>query len=510
MQTKTSIAFLAVVLALAGCDGSPPADPDAGPSDTDSGMTGTPDAGTRDSGPAPAEGCDAARAITLTDGEQTITGNTTGMGTGVDLGDECAGEPTPQEILALTVPGTGTKTVTFDLAVGTTAFDTVVQVRPNSCESLTDAVCFDDVVYPDESRSAGHFIAEGGSTVHLIVTGYSFPDEPLEQGRWTMEIDVRDSAPAVTFTGGEAARIGGERYELSIDGGDADGDAIGVLFTLLDAAGEEIAYEGIAEIEWPFEESVEGQTTFEDAMIIVEHAGFLEATTAATQVRVAVYDRFGFTSEPMTLSIRNVTIVGRDEACNADALCGAGLECISETCQTPAATVAACEAATALTFTDDAVTATGSVEPGTSNLSGTCSATGTRGAENLYTITVPSGAYDLIASTEADATGDADTVVYVQTECGNDTTEAACNDDVASGTTRSRAIVQDAAGAYTIAVEIWGGAEAATAYQLDVRLRPVIGEGVTCDPMEIMNRCSTGACPSGDSPVCPAAPAPAP
>jgi hypothetical protein len=43
----------------------------------------------------------------------------------------------------------------------------------------------------------------------------------------------------------------------------------------------------------------------------------------------------------------------------------------------------------------------------------------------------------------------------------------------------------------------------ATAFTLEVSLRPVLGSGAACDPAQLRNRCATGACPSGATPVCP-------
>ena len=529
MQTKTSIAFLAVVLALAGCDGSSPADPDAGPTDTDSGMTGTPDAGTRDSGPAPAEGCDAARAITLTDGEQTITGNTTGMGTGEALGEDCGGQPAPQEVLALTVPGTGTKDVVFIMAEST-GFDTVVQLRTGACETAAEAQCFDDVSF-DNPLSAGAFLAEGGSTVYLLVTGYGATDA----GAWSMDVTVED-ATAPTLTGGEALRVDADRYEIFVDGGDAEGNAVGIRFSLLDAEGEVVGIDfddddapipdtdgtpEMDEFEIGFTDDLEGQTTFTRALVRLADPAFVAATPTATQVRLAILDITELISAEMTFPIRDVTEAGRGETCNADAICADGLECTAATCEIPAATVTHCAGATALDVTPAApVTQTGTLEPGDSHLAPSCVDPryfDRHGPEALYTVTVPAPeapaiGYDLIAATANDATT-IDTVVYLQTECGDPATEIACNDDADfdEGVFQSRAIAENApAGTYTIAVENLNGPTAAVTYQLDVSLRPVLGEGATCDPTGAMNRCSTGACPAGDAPECPAAPAPAP
>ena len=68
---------------------------------------------------------------------------------------------------------------------------------------------------------------------------------------------------------------------------------------------------------------------------------------------------------------------------------------------------------------------------------------------------------------------------------------------------RSRVDVRNVTGGtYTIFVEPFRPG-AATAFTLEVSLRPVLGSGAACDPAQLRNRCSTGACPSGATPTCP-------
>lgn len=527
------MSFLVVLLALTGCDNgnnddqdagmhdSGMSNPDGGMQDHDSGMTehdsGTsPDGGQTDAGGdgGVAIGC-GARLVALAMGDQTITGDTSGMGSDLTLSDVCGAEPAPQEVIAVTVPGTGRKDVFFTLVNDATSpdFDTVVEVRTGACDSAEGALCFDQAGGGGiENRTEGWFAAEGGSTVYLVVSGY----DSTYSGPWSMDVTVADVSPP-TFTGGDAYRVGGAQYDFRVDGGDTGRDAAGIRVSFLDSTGtvigidydDDTATPDETELDLAFDTPVIGASTFTDALVRIDDSIIVSATTAATQARVQILDRLLSPSDPMTLTIHDVTVAGaRGDACSADVICpDEYFACTADVCSIPAATLAACSAATAVTVAPDApASVTGSIELGASFLQASCETSDTSGPEDLYTVVVPDGAYDLIASTDNAATGSADTVLYVVGECGEPRSELDCNDD-SGDASRSTVTVQDiAAGTYTIGVEIYGGPAVTTSYQLDVRLRPVIGEGVACDPAEVMNRCSTGACPAGTSPVCPAPP----
>jgi hypothetical protein len=496
--------FLVALLALAGCDGGN-TNPDGGI--TDSGPTPdsgpAPDGGPRPDGGPPTGPCESARAITLTLGEQTLTGDTTGRSSGLSLSADCGGAPAPQEVLELTVPGSGQMSVGFDLVNDATMFDTVIEVRTGACTASAEAQCFDDTSM-SELRSTGSVLATGGSTLYFVVTGFGEADA----GPWAMTVNV-SPATAPTLTGVDAARVGSSRYELLVDGMDAEGDAAGAFISFLDASGTAIAVEGRDTFGIAFAESQAGVTTLADALIRIFDPVLVAATADATEVRVDLVDDIGLASGPMTFALRNVAEVGDGGTCNADSYCALSLECDAGTCRIPAATATACGAATALTVSADApATTTGSIPASETNLlTGTCGLT--TGPEAIYTVTIgTAGTFDLVATTDNDATGEADTVVYVQRACGDLTTELACNDD-AGDAVRSTAIVNDVTNAqtYTLVVENYGPPAAETSFQLDLRLRPVIGAGEACDPTGEANRCSTAACPTGvASPTCPAAP----
>ncbi len=150
----------------------------------------------------------------------------------------------------------------------------------------------------------------------------------------------------------------------------------------------------------------------------------------------------------------------------------------------------------AITLTDNAGSAMGTIASGDGLFTGTCGRT--PGLEGLHTVTVPDGAFDLLAASDG-----GDTVLYVMSPCESGTV-IECNDAVASGMTNSALEIQDiAAGTYTVVVEDWGGiAEGETLdYTLDVRLRPVLAAGAACDMTGEANRCADGDCTGGTCPA---------
>ena len=88
--------------------------------------------------------CASPRTLTLTtSGATTLTGDTTGAPSTLTMEDCGGGEPAPQDVIAVTIPGDSGDIygVRFDFAQDGTpeAFDTVVQIR-ETCGSETDAV----------------------------------------------------------------------------------------------------------------------------------------------------------------------------------------------------------------------------------------------------------------------------------------------------------------------------------------------------------------------------------
>jgi hypothetical protein len=489
---------LLVAVAMVGCgDDDGMIDVDGGSdAGTDGSMT-MPDSTTD----APPGMCADARVIELTAGEQQVTGDTTDASASRALGDGCGEEPTGQELLAFEIPGSGNVGVRFSLANDGTDFDTTVEVRPEGCDDVTDALCFDDVSL-FEVRSEGSFIATGGTTVYVIVTGY----DAESTGPWTMDVDVTPNPTAPTLTGGDVLFVDGARIQATLSGTDADGDVAGYVASFLDDSGavigldldEDPATPDDTEFPFGFDADLSGMTTF-TGNSRVSGLDELEPLAAATQVRVYLYDAFDLQSESMVFDLVAVTESGLEGPCvDGESICADAFVCEEGVCAIPDAAIDACEAATAVTLVPGTASVqTASIAAGDGALLASCG--DTAGDEALYRVTVPAGAFDLVATTvrAANDVESVDTVVYVQSFCGDPGTEGAdgCSDDVAEEDLRSTVELTDvSAGTYTVGVELWGGATEASTVELAITLRPVLAAGLPCDPTGAANRCADTEC----------------
>ncbi len=496
---------LLVAVAMVGCgDDDGMIEVDGG---TDAGTDGSmmmPDSTTD----APPGMCADARVVTLTAGAQQVTGDTTGAAATRTLGDGCGQDPAAQELLAFVVPGSGNVGISFSLVNDDTAdFDSVVEVRPAGCDDVTDSLCFDDADL-FEVRSEGSFIATGGDTIYLVVTGFVAPDyEAASEGPWTMDVVVTPNPTAPEITGGTALRVDEAALALSLSGTDTNGDALGYVLSFLDDAGAAIAIDTDGDPETPeeaelafgFAEDLSGMTTFTGTSRVNGLDRF-EELAAATQVRVYLFDAFDLESASMTFDLVDVIESSAGEPCvEGESICAATLLCEDEVCEVPAAAATACEAATTVTLVPGTASVqTASIAAGDGALTASCG--DTAGDEALYRVIVPAGAFDLVATTvrAANDVESVDTVVYVQSFCGDPSTEGenGCSDDVEERVDlRSTVQLTDvAAGTYTVGVELWGGATEASTVELAITLRPVLAAGLPCDPTGEANRCADTEC----------------
>ncbi len=319
--------------------------------DTGPGM----DAGMEDGGGADDAGggdvCAAPRIEVLALGEQSLSGNTEGASSTLALSEGCGNAPSPQEIVGLTLPGSGDVAVSFTLATeGTADFDTVVEYRP-ACASFADAVCFDDTGM--DLRSSGTFIAEGGTTVFVVVTGF----DGDASGGWQMDVEVAP-ATAPTLDTVQAYLVDDVRFELRVTGSDAEGNVVGYDVSFLDDAGAAIDVEGQTVFSVGFNRDLTGETSFmAEGSLNLEEAPTL---AAAVQAQVTLVDATTLTSDPSTVTILDLVEVGGGDACDnlTTNICSAGYDCTELVCTFPPATVTACEAATAITVTPGDTTAT--------------------------------------------------------------------------------------------------------------------------------------------------------
>jgi len=543
MKALACATGLACALVLAGCgddDGATPVD--AGRGDGE---------GPRDSGPPAPDAarppglgtCAMPQMVTGVLGTTMVDFDTTdGVAGMLDFGSECGlAMPTsrpPQVVIAYVVPGTGHVAVEFTLvnAVTSDGFDTVVQVRRGMCSATpSNAVypesCFDDGADGD-ARSSGVVDAMGGDTLYFVVTGYGNPPYSMDfvsEGPGRIDFTASANTPP-TATAGEV-RVYDARTEIEATGGDADGDADGVLVTFLDAAGMPVdldgsgAADGADDVLVGFDADLSGMTTFTAVATVVDYDRTTTLTerlrtAAATQARLQVIDTGDAVSTPpITVALRALTEVGVAGACDAMRVCSRELSCdaTSMMCVADAARVTACGAHMPITlaFPTGAMSTTtlvtGSIAAGAGIFTGSCGGTG---PEAIYSVTVPGAAgvptspVDILLTTAVTATDvDTDTVLHVRGTCVDPTTEpaGACSDDVDATTIQSTVEVLNAtARTYYVFIDLYGGAtSAATPFGLQVSYRPVLATGTACDPAGMQNRCAGGDCPGGASPVCP-------
>ncbi len=490
--TRVSSALL-LSLGLAACDGTPP-QPDAG--------NPVPDAGPPDAGPPLActdpTPLDAVRGDTVSVMFNTSMTETRPRDLGLQCGNvEAELRWAPQEVVALSVPGTGPVAVELDTVFeGDTDmdFNTVLQVR-TTCEQVPQGIfpptCFDDVSQT-EFRSRGSFMANGGETYYVIVTGYSRP--PAEQGtvdhgRVRLDVTLRENSPP-TVTSNSPFWLALHDVVADVSGNDPDDPAMGVAMNFYDASGLLDIYgdgqateDGDAFIAFFDPAPTTGDF---DARVMV--LGAIQANLAtylrnvrATRARLRVFDTAYAQSEPIDVDIREAA-TGLGESCDSDHLCRPQMSCVSGICAAAGAVGSACTGAIHLDVQPDGVpvTRTGSTGAGVGRFAPSvdCVAdpAGALGAEAVYSVTVPDGVTaNLTATTALAGTGSTDTILYLRSACADWGAELDCNDD-RGGSDRRSAISAShlGPGTYYLFVEEYGGRGSGSApHALQVTLTQV-------------------------------------
>lgn len=477
--------------------------------------------------PAPAEGgvvrapsCDAPDVVTLVDGvESTRSFDLRTAPHGLTLGcrNVSGATDTGQVVYEVVVPGTGTHAVTVNTGVlGTDrSVDTVLAVRYTSCNGAISDDCWDE--NGQDSRARADFLAEGGDHVFVVLTAYY----ATRQGPVTVSFTARPSSPPTISE--VHALLAGNELLLDVTGGDPDGDAWGVVARLHGPAGELIDLDGDGQrtasdsLRGPFARSVHGATSFvERVRIPLPDVNWVARVGGATAAYVRVIDDPGSVSDAdARAAIVGGTIARHGETCDATHVCSDELLCApgTLTCEPTPSRRDACAMAQPIPLETPTTTATsasamGVLTEGTGYFTflGDCDtqdSTDTSGTESLFTVTVPDAIdVDLILDTEEPGTPvDADTVVYVRSDCAEPlaTMQTWCNDDDQDdpSTYLSRLVIQNAAaGTYTVFVEPWLAVQPSMTLRFELRatLRPVLPTGSSCDPTEQTDRCAGDRC----------------
>jgi hypothetical protein len=466
-----------------------------------------------------APSCEAPDLVTLVAGETVM--RTVDLRTapyGVVTG--CPGSGMPgQVVYEIVVPGTGQHIVEARTANPGTdrATDTVLALRREDCGGSVSDQCFDEL--SGDYRTNAAFTADGGDHVYLVLTAYSETAEgPVE-----IAFSAQPNGPP-TITSASVV-IADQELLVDVDGGDPDGNGAGVTVTLHGPAGElvDLNGDGIRNdadaLTGNFARPVTSVRSFiERTRLALDDAQTTRAL-GATSAYVRTIDRAGVTSvSDVVTAVRPGTVVARGEMCSDTFVCPEELLCSGAfTCDPTPTRAATCSAAMALSIPAPTMMTTttstmGNLTSGTGLFSGNCDQSDgpvvTDGTEDVYLVHVPAGAFDLLFTTDLAGTAtDADTVLYVRTDCTDPGTglEEWCNDDITRGSNlRSTVAILDVAeGDYYVFVEPWGtiALDAMLRYELGASLRPVLAAGGACDPAGVLNRCASGACPA--SRVCP-------
>lgn len=455
--------------------------------------------------------CDAPEVVSLLDGmvvQRTIDLRTAahGLTTGC-VGTDDAG----QIVYELVVPGSGPHAVVANTGVVGTdrSVDTVLALRTGVCAGSVSAQCWDD--YAQDRRARADFLANGGDHVYLVLTTYT----PEDEGPVTISFTSRPNAPPTLDDASTV--LAGSQLLVDVTGGDPDANGWGVLVRLHGPAGELVDLDGNGMrtsddvLRAPFARSVSGATTFTERARITLTPGELAAAADATAAYVRLLDEPNSVSE---VDVRAPLLDGMlalsGQPCDATHVCSEELTCAAgtpHTCQPTAVRASACAAAMPIAIDPPTTSTTtgsamGVLQQGSGLFGADCAPT--LGLEDLYTVTVPSGIdVDLVLTTEtAGSDPDADTVVYVRTQCVEPATSMMgwCNDDDADAmpsTYLSRLVIEDATpGDYAVFVEAYQGVQPdmMLRYELAASLRPVLPSGSSCDPAEVRDRCAGDAC----------------
>ncbi|HJZ83795.1 MAG TPA: hypothetical protein VKN99_01440 [Polyangia bacterium] len=126
------------------------------------------------------------------------------------------------------------------------------------------------------------------------------------------------------------------------------------------------------------------------------------------------------------------------------------------------------------------------------------------GPEVVHHLRVPGTGTIRIDATTDDAATTADTVLYVQTQCGGGN-ELACNDDAANATTMFTSTVRFNTTGGTdlyLVVDTYMNASNAGPYKLTVKARPEKSMGQSCDPAGMTDVCVVPLACLGTTPTC--------
>lgn len=440
--------------------------------------------------------CAAARTVALVEGDNRLTGDTTGR-TMDGLALYCGDAPSPWELLALEVPGSpGAQALLhFEVDGEATSYPIVLEWRPRGCDVRADSQCFPWDGMDPTTTPSGDVQVEAGSTVYLYASGR---DEDAV-GPWSIDVSVDPRVEPPVLTAATITRVGGSRYALTFDGSDSDADAYSVDVRFLDASGTTLRFtdpfSGVERESYaPHIDAIFLGPSFGGRAHIGEYLGedaILAATSTAVEAELVLTDQRGLTSAPLRVTIADATLAALGESCGPTALCPSYQACRGGVC----AAVAACDAIGPLTLTPGTTaTRTVTLGAGLGDIDRPCAFSG--GTEALFAIDVPP-AVSPVVSYELRIDGPTDgRPIYRLADCAEPPAYGSPTCNYVGNT------VPIEQGSHVVVVEHgWSSGEETV--ELHFTLVEVLEGGAACDPSGASNRCSLGTCLDGPSPVCP-------
>jgi hypothetical protein len=261
-----------------------------------------------------------------------------------------------QQVIELTVPGTGMLALYVSTENMNTAMDfhTVVQLRtacatpPTGME--TRPTCFDGGISAEDFRTDGGLMVRGGETLFVYVTGYSDPpaiDMTDDEGpvRVTFEFGP-NTAP--TLTGGLSVLTAANAIQIHVDGTDAERPPEFLGFGLMTARGG-LDFNGDGALDYfgaGISRTVGTTPNFSAEAIVPAESGFGEICRmyTCTQLSLFLVDQASLQSATRSIPLVSGQFVASGATCDASHLCDLGLTCNAGVCGVVVASGEACDA----------------------------------------------------------------------------------------------------------------------------------------------------------------------
>ncbi len=263
-----------------------------------------------------------------------------------------------QQVIELTVPGTGPLALYVSTQNMNTAMDfhTVVQLRtecstpPTGME--TRPTCFDGGITAEDFRTDGGLMVRGGETLFVYVTGWSDPpaiDMTEEEGpvRVTFEF-APNTAPALT--GGIGVLTAANVIQMHVEGTDAERAPEFLGFGLVTARGG-LDFNGDGALDYfgaNISRTVGTTPNFSGEAVVpaASRLGEVCRMNACNQLSVFVVDQASLQSATRSIPLVLGQFVASGVACDATHLCDLGLTCdvASSVCGVVVASGETCDA----------------------------------------------------------------------------------------------------------------------------------------------------------------------